>query len=1032
MIHIASCDLRAALRHSLLFLLLAGALAFVPALFDLSTRAQSGKLAPANTGAFSGTIIDVDTSAPLADITVRIFNSFGSIIASGTTNAAGNYTSPQLSAGTYYALTFNSLGYIDELYDNIACESSCVITNGTPITVTEGATTTGIDFALGAGGHISGRITDEATGQPLGNTRVQIYSSSGSFASTVFIDGSGNYVSEELLPAGTYYARTFSSAIYLDEVYDNIPCTSCDVRRGTPITVAAGATTSGIDFALTAGGIVTGTVTNAATGAPIVNATVLILSSDGFFGVGAFTDTSGNYKTTDGLPTGTYYARTESLSFVNKLYNNFTCAPCDERTGTPITVTAGATTSGINFSLSQGGRISGRITNAATAAPLSGINVRIYNSLGQLVTTINSNIAGNYTTGAVLPTGTYYARTISSQGFITQAHSGIDCIACTPTIGAPIAVTAGSTTTGIDFALTAGGRISGTVTDADTGAPLSDVLVQIFAPGGGVIISVRTNTSGFYTSQVGLATGRYYVAALRPFDHEGQVYSNIACPVCDVTTGIPVSVTAGSITTGINFALRRGGKISGTVTDAATSAPLANIFVEILNSSGDQVSSTDTDSLGNYSTPAELPSGTYYARTFSTPGYIEELYNNIPCAGCVVTSGTPITVTAGSTTTGINFTLAAGGRISGTVTDSATSLPLGGITVEFYNSSGILVTSLLTDATGIYTTRATLPTGTYYVRATNNIGYITKLYNNVTCLACGVTTGTPVSVTAGATTPGINFALDTGGRIVGAVNDISDLAPIPQAGVEVYNSSGTLVGTTVSNFQGTYTSPALPAGTYFARTTNTRGFVDKLYNNIPCAGCVVTTGNPITVSVGSLTSGINFALCSYQLSPGNTLFSGRGGEGSISVTAQGTCGWTATSNDAWIEIISIEGGPGSGKVTYLVRENFGSNSRTGTITVGSSTFTINQAGAGSCSYNISPTSFRYGPAGGEGSISLSAGAGCAWQAASNANWLIITSPASGTGNATINFVVLENTTGSSRDGVITVAGKKVSVKQKGS
>ena len=104
---------------------------------------------------------------------------------------------------------------------------------------------------------------------------------------------------------------------------------------------------------------------------------------------------------------------------------------------------------------------------------------------------------------------------------------------------------------------------------------------------------------------------------------------------------------------------------------------------------------------------------------------------------------------------------------------------MGGVTVEIYNSSGILVTSVLTDATGIYTTRANLPTGTYYARAINNKGYITKLYNNVTCLACDVTTGTPVSVTAGATTPGINFALETGGRIVGAVNDISDLTPNP-------------------------------------------------------------------------------------------------------------------------------------------------------------------------------------------------------------------------------------------------------------
>ena len=1026
----ASRQFRAALRRSFLFLLLAGALAFVPALFDTGTRAQSSKLAPTNTGAFSGTVTDAVTSAPIANMTVLIHNSFGSVIASVTTNDSGNYVTPPLSEGTYFARTFDSLDYMDELYDNIECEDGCAITNGTPITVTVGATTTGIDFALAKGGRISGRITDEATGQPLSNISVRILNPTISLILSATTDSSGNYIVEELLPPGTYYVGTSTSSIYINEAYDNIPCQDCDLTRSTPITVTAGATTTGIDFALTAGGVIEGTITNAVTGAPILNAVVLIFSSDGRSGFGAFPNNSGVYKSREGLPTGTYYVLTETLGFVNKLYNNFTCAPCDERTGTPVFVTAGSTTSGINFALTQGGRISGRITNAATSAPLTGVTVRIYNSLGELVTSINSNSAGTYTTGSVLPTGTYYARTASSQGLLTQAYSGIDCTACTPTLGAPIAVTAGSTTTGVDFALTAGGRISGTVTDADTGAPLSEALVQIFAPGGGVIVSVRTNSIGFYTSQVGLATGRYYVASLRPGGYEGQVYSNIACAPCDVTTGIPVSVTAGSITTGINFALRKRGRISGTITDAATSAPLANVLVEILNSSGDQLSGGITNISGNYTTLAELPSGTYYARTFNTPGYVDELYNNIECAGCVVTSGTPITVTAGSTTTGINFTLAAGGRISGAVTDSATSLPVGGVTVEIYNSSGILVTSVLTDASGNYTTRAAMPTGSYYVRAINNVGYLTELYNNVTCLECDVTTGTPVSVTAGATTTGINFALDAGGRIFGAVNDISDLTPIFRASIEFYNSSGTPVGTAVSNVLGNYTSPALPAGTYFARTTNARGFADKLYNNIPCAGCAVTTGDPITVSVGSVTSGINFALCSYLLSPGRILFSGRGGEGSIDVTAQGTCVWTATSNDAWIEIISIEGGPGSGKITYLVRENFGSDSRTGTITVGTRTFTINQSGTGSCSYNISPTTLRFERAGGEGSTSLSTGAACAWQAASNANWLIITSAATGVGNATINFVVLENTTGSSRAGVITVAGRKLSVKQK--
>ena len=38
------------------------------------------------------------------------------------TDAAGNYISRTgLLTGTYYVSTFNSQGYIDELYDNVVC-----------------------------------------------------------------------------------------------------------------------------------------------------------------------------------------------------------------------------------------------------------------------------------------------------------------------------------------------------------------------------------------------------------------------------------------------------------------------------------------------------------------------------------------------------------------------------------------------------------------------------------------------------------------------------------------------------------------------------------------------------------------------------------------------------------------------------------------------------------------------------------------------------------------------------------------------
>jgi hypothetical protein len=140
-----------------------------------------------------------------------------------------------------------------------------------------------------------------------------------------------------------------------------------------------------------------------------------------------------------------------------------------------------------------------------------------------------------------------------------------------------------------------------------------------------------------------------------------ELYDNLPCPggACTVTGGLPVTVTAGATTTGINFGLAQGGRISGTVTDAVTGLPLATVLVRIVNSSGTNLTSGTTNGSGVYTTSSGLPSGSYYART-SAPGYMDELYDNVPClgGGCTPTSGTVVTVAAGATTAGISFVLA--------------------------------------------------------------------------------------------------------------------------------------------------------------------------------------------------------------------------------------------------------------------------------------------------------------------------------------------------------------------------------------
>ena len=85
-----------------------------------------------------------------------------------------------------------------------------------------------------------------------------------------------------------------------------------------------------------------------------------------------------------------------------------------------------------------------------------------------------------------------------------------------------------------------------------------------------------------------------------------------------------------------------------------------------------------------------------------------------------------------------------------------------------------------------------------------------------------------------------------------------------------------------------------------------------------------------------------------------------------------------------------------------------------------------------CTYSISPTGQSLAAGGGPGStITVTAGAGCAWTAVSNASWLHVTSGASGSGNGSVGYSVDVNSSTSPRSGTLTIAGKTFTVNQSG-
>ena len=81
-----------------------------------------------------------------------------------------------------------------------------------------------------------------------------------------------------------------------------------------------------------------------------------------------------------------------------------------------------------------------------------------------------------------------------------------------------------------------------------------------------------------------------------------------------------------------------------------------------------------------------------------------------------------------------------------------------------------------------------------------------------------------------------------------------------------------------------------------------------------------------------------------------------------------------------------------------------------------------------CGSSINPTGQNVSAGFSTGTVGVTIAAGCSWTAASNVNWLAVTSGASGTGNGTVGYAVAANH-GAARTGMLAIAGQTFTVMQ---
>jgi chitinase len=84
-----------------------------------------------------------------------------------------------------------------------------------------------------------------------------------------------------------------------------------------------------------------------------------------------------------------------------------------------------------------------------------------------------------------------------------------------------------------------------------------------------------------------------------------------------------------------------------------------------------------------------------------------------------------------------------------------------------------------------------------------------------------------------------------------------------------------------------------------------------------------------------------------------------------------------------------------------------------------------------CSYSVSSTNQVFGSGGGTATAKVTAPTGCAWTAFSNNTWLSVISGSSGSGSGKVGYSAAPNSSSTSRTGSLTVAGKTLTVSERG-
>ena len=291
------------------------------------------------------------------------------------------------------------------------------------------------------------------------------------------------------------------------------------------------------------------------------------------------------------------------------------------------------------------------------------------------------------------------------------------------------------------------------------------------------------------------------------------------------------------------------GSISGTVTNAQTTAGISGVCIVASGNSSPYIFNATTASDGTY-TISGLSNGPYEVK-------VDPTCNGEFASSLDILVLSTVTISSGSALTGVNAALVPGGSASGTVVGSESDTGVPQVCVDFVSTTDRVDTvTSVTGANGNFTI-SNLSAGSYsFVIDPSCPGAPSSIYAMQTWPET-------VSVTSGQTLTNLNVTLEIGATITGTVTSATTHAPVTGAGIGVtattgvFKNDGVAYGYTTDD--GTYAITDLAPGTYLVD-------FDETVNGGPTSAGAVgpyaaeQLPNPLTVQAGVTSSNENFVL----------------------------------------------------------------------------------------------------------------------------------------------------------------------------